>query len=364
MSELTQVVQPPPPEYDEVLPQQPQQPPVIIPLEDGQVYERMPLNRYSLMEKIRGALKYAWVRLRGGPMLVNMEVTHFCNARCDFCDFWKTERSGKLRDYDYIDAVRQLDPLCVTLTGGEPTINKQLPDVVREIKSAVGFVYVGMVTHGSLMTMEKAAALWEAGIDQIAISLNYVGSAHDDERGIEGLYDHLNTLIPQMTAHGINVVLNTVIMKDNIDHIIPVVYKAREWGAKVSFSCYSDFKNGNEMHLIDEDHIDQVENLIEELLDLKPRIGNIISSGYYLRGIPEYFKNNMKSTCDAAGKWLVQLTPDGDVKPCPELPVSGHYTDFEATTEPIACDRCWYSCRGETQASLTFDRVKEMLGRV
>lgn len=358
MSELTQVVQPP----KHVAPPQP--PPVIIPPDEDQTYDQIALRSYSLIQKIQGGLKYLWVRLRGGPMLVNMEVTHFCNARCDFCDFWKTERSGKLRDYDYIDAIRQLNPMAVTLTGGEPTINKQLPEVVRQIKSCSGYIYVSMVTHGSLMTMEKAAALWEAGIDQISISLNYVGSEHDEERGIEGLYDHLSTLIPQMAAHGINVILNTVIMRDNMDHIIPIAYKAREWGAKVSFSCYSDFKNGNVSHLIDPDHIDQVEQVIENLLALKPKLGNIISSDYFLRGIPDYFKNNIPSTCNVAGKWLVQLTPDGDVKPCPELPVSSHYSDFKSTTEPIVCDRCWYSCRGETEASLTFERVMELIGRL
>ena len=87
MSERTQVVQPP--KYVA------QPPPVIIPPDEDQTYDQIALRSYSLIQKIQGGLKYLWVRLRGGPMLVNMEVTHFCNARCDFCDFWKTERSGK-----------------------------------------------------------------------------------------------------------------------------------------------------------------------------------------------------------------------------------------------------------------------------
>jgi MoaA/NifB/PqqE/SkfB family radical SAM enzyme len=318
----------------------------------------------SLVQKIRGAIKYAWVRLRGGPLLVNMEVTHLCNAQCDFCDFWKTKRSGKLTDYDYIDALRRLNPLCVTLTGGEPTINKHLPEVVRNIKSAFGFMYVGMVTHGSLLTLEKAEALWDAGIDQIAVSLNYLGPEHDTERGIPGLYEHLAGLIPRMTARGINVVLNTVIMQDNLGHIVPIARQARAWGAKVSYSCYSDFKNGNDAHLIDSDHLDQVERVVDELLALKPRLGNIVSSAYYLRRIPGYFRDTLPHTCQAAGKWLIQLTPAGEIKPCPELPVVSHYKDFKTAGRPIACSRCWYSCRGETQAALTIERAMEVLDRM
>ena len=337
---------------------------VAIPTDDQQQYDHMALRKLTLAQKIRGAIKYARVRLRGGPMLVNMEVTHFCNAKCDFCDFWKVERSGKLGDYDYLDALRRLDPLCVTLTGGEPTLNKQLPEVVKKIKGSFGFIYVGMVTHGSLLTIEKAQALWDAGIDQIAISLNYIGPEHDTERGIPGLFEHISTLIPQMTARGINIVLNSVIMQDNLDQIIPLAHQAREWGAKISYSCYSDFKNGNGTHLIAVDQIDQVQTLVDELIALKPRLGNIVSSAYYLRRVPDYFRDTLPKTCQAAGKWMVQLTPDGEIKPCPELPVSGNYKDFKRETKPISCARCWYSCRGETQASLTMERAMEIMNRV
>jgi MoaA/NifB/PqqE/SkfB family radical SAM enzyme len=339
-------------------------PTVTIPPVEHLPYEQMPLRPMSLKQKILGALKYARVRLRGGPMLVNLEVTHLCNARCDFCDFWKSKDSGKLSNYDYIDALRHLDPLCVTLTGGEPTINKNLPDVVRNIKSSFDFIYVGMVTHGSLLTIEKAEALWNAGIDQIAISLNYFGAEHDAERGIPGLYEHISSLIPRMTARGINVVLNTVIMQDNLDHLIPLAYQARAWGAKISYSCYSDFKNGNGIHLIDETHIEPMKRVVEELINLKPHVGNIVSSRYYLRRVPDFFLNRHPSECQAAGKWLVQLTPRGEVKPCPELPATGNYRDFKKATSAIQCNRCWYSCRGETQAALTMERVKEVLGRV
>ena len=337
-------------------------PPITVPSWEQVDHEPMTLRPMTLMRKIRGVLKYAWVRLRGGPMLVNMEVTHLCNAQCDFCDFWKTTRSGKLSDYDYIDALRKLDPFCVTLTGGEPTINKRLPEVVKSIRESMGFVYIGMVTHASLMTIEKAEALWEAGIDQIAISLNYLGPQHDIERGIDGLFDHVSNLIPEMTARGISVVLNTVIMQDNLDHVIPLAYQARQWGAKISYSSYSDFKNGNQTHLIE--NIDQIDSLIDDVIELKPQLGNILSSNHYLKRIPGYFRKTMPKTCQAAGKWLVQLTPDGDVKPCPELEVSSHYSDFKKQKKPIECDRCLYSCRGETEASLTVERVSELLGRV
>ena len=338
-------------------------PPVLQPDAGYLGYDRALLRPMSLARKLRGVLKYLRVRLRGGPMAVNMEVTYLCNATCDFCDYWKVKRSGKLGDYDYVDAIRKLDPMTVTLTGGEPTINKQLPEAVRRIKETLGFVYVGMVTHGSLLTVEKAMALWEAGMDHISISLNYIGRKHDEERGIEGLYEHISTLVPQLTARGINVIFNTVIMRDNLDHVVPIAHLARSMGAKVSYSCYSDYKNGNETHLVDPGHEEQLESVIEDLVYQKSRLGNIVNSAWYLRRIPDYFRDSLPRSCTAAGKWLVQLTPDGNIKPCAELPVQSGYADFKKVSGKIECDRCWYSCRGETEASLRFERIRELLGR-
>lgn len=338
-------------------------PPVLQPDAGYLGYDRAVLRPMSLGSKLRGVLKYLWVRLKGGPMAVNMEVTYLCNATCDFCDYWKTKRSGKLGDYDYVAALRKLNPLAVTLTGGEPMINKQLPDAVRRIKDCLGFVYIGMVTHGSLLTAEKAMALWEAGLDHISISLNYIGPQHDGERGIDGLYEHISTLVPQLTDRGVNVIFNTVIMRDNMEHVVPIAHLARSMGAKVSYSCYSDYKNGNETHLVDPGHTERLESVIEELIYQKSRLGNIVNSAWYLRRIPDYFRDALPGSCTAAGKWLVQLTPDGNVKPCAELPVLSGYADFKRVSKKIDCNRCWYSCRGETESSLKLGRVLEFLGR-
>jgi hypothetical protein len=39
--------------------------------------------------------KYASLKLRRRPVLVHFEVTLRCNARCGFCDYWKTPAEAK-----------------------------------------------------------------------------------------------------------------------------------------------------------------------------------------------------------------------------------------------------------------------------
>ena len=39
-----------------------------------------------------------------------------------------------------------------------------------------------------------------------------------------------------------------------------------------------------------------------------------------------------------------------------------HYTEYEGM-QPTTCTRCWYACRGESEASLTLGRVAELFQR-
>src|SRR5262245_15048679 len=62
--------------------------------------------------------KYAWLTARRMPVLVNFEVTHRCNARCAFCDYWKTDPSARSQELaSYADAARFFNPMLATFTG-------------------------------------------------------------------------------------------------------------------------------------------------------------------------------------------------------------------------------------------------------
>ena len=78
--------------------------------------------------------KYAWLNVRRMPVLVNFEVTLRCNARCGFCDYWKTDASARETELtSYADAARFFDPMLFTFTGGEPLLRKDLEDLIRAV---------------------------------------------------------------------------------------------------------------------------------------------------------------------------------------------------------------------------------------
>lgn len=308
--------------------------------------------------------KYAWLAARRRPVLVHFEVTLRCNARCDFCDYWKTDsraRDQELRSY--ADAARYFNPVLVTFTGGEPTLRQDLEALVRAVSAAVRLKYVMLITHGARLDVDRAVSLWRAGVNQFNISLDYLDERHDRARGIPGLAARILRTVPAMRAAGIDSVrFNTVIKRDNLDDIMPIVRRAHELGCGVNLSVYTDAKNGNSAHLLNGDTADRVETLCRELLDYKRRNrGVITSSDHYISQIPRYVRGEMTEPC-RSGVRTIHLDPAGHVRRCPDFPVDFHWTSFRRY-EPISCNACYYACRGEAQAPLQLSRVKDVMGR-
>jgi MoaA/NifB/PqqE/SkfB family radical SAM enzyme len=306
--------------------------------------------------------KYAWLSLRKRPVLVHFEVTQRCNARCGFCDYWKTDASAKATEMkSFADAARYFNPMLVTFTGGEPLLRRDLEELVAAVSGAVRLKYITMITHGGMLTVERARSLWRAGINQFSISLDYLDERHDRARGIPGLTARILTTVAALPAAGIdNVRFNTVIKNDNIDQIMPIVRQAESLGAGVNVSVYTDAKNGNRAHLVSPELLGEVDALVRELLAYKKRHrGVITSSDYYLAQIPRYLRGEMREPCQS-GIRTIHVDPTGHVKRCPDFPTDFHWRDFEHY-RPIDCNACYYACRGEAQAPLRLSRVRDVM---
>ena len=307
--------------------------------------------------------KYAWLKARRRPVLVHFEVTLRCNARCTFCDYWKTDPSEKERELaSYADAARYFNPMLVTFTGGEPTLRRDLEELVRAVSGAVRLKYVTLITHGAMLTPERGQALWDAGVNQLNISLDYLDGRHDEARGIPGLTARIFAAVDGLRARGIdNIRFNTVIKDDNLDQVMPIVRRAAELGCGVNLSVYTDSKNGNREHLIGGGQHDEIDALVADVLAFKRRRrGVVTNSDYYVEQIPRYVRGEMTEPC-LSGISTIHVDPAGFVRRCPDFPVDFHWRDFRRY-EPIDCNACYYACRGEAQAPLRLSRVADVMG--
>lgn len=285
-----------------------------------------------------------------------------CNARCGFCDYWKTESSERERELkSFADAARYFNPMMVTWTGGEPTLRKDLEELVSAVDRAISVKYMTVITHGAMLSPERAESLWKAGINQFNISLDFLDERHDQARGIPGLVDKIMGNIPAMQSRGIDSIrFNTVIKKSNLDELMSIVRRAEKLGVGVNFSCYTDNKNGNPEGLIGPDDLARLESVIAELLAFKRRKrGVITNSDYYLEQIPRYVRGEMSDPCES-GIRTIHVDPVGYVKRCPDFPTDFHWSDFKKY-KSVDCNACYYACRGESQAPLRISRIRDVM---
>ncbi len=317
----------------------------------------------SPLEKLRAAGKFLNVAFNKRPLSVSLEVTKRCNARCDFCDYWKiTDRDEML---DFSDVVRRFDPLVVVFTGGEPMLRRDLVPIVKSIKDLPGFRYLTVLTHGGFLSEVKIRELVAAGVNQINISMNYPDTRQDKERGLPGLFDRLSKTVPKMVKEeGYEGVFTfaSMLMVDNMHDAEPLVRLAHSWGINIAFSGYNDLKNGNQSHMVSPEKMVEFKKVCARLIQLKRELKNVMTSDYFFETLPEFYEKRKIDGCEA-GKIMIHVTPKGMVQPCAELPPIAHYSEFlPGNYAGPNCGSCFDACRAEPQAPITLRRIGELTG--
>ena len=109
---------------------------------------------------------------------LRLSVTDLCNLRCQYCmpvgGVPKLEKSKILGFEEIVRLVRILSDLGirrVRLTGGEPLVRKEIPNLVRELKKIPLLQEVLMTTNGILLK-PLAQELKKAGLKKINIHLD------------------------------------------------------------------------------------------------------------------------------------------------------------------------------------------------
>jgi MoaA/NifB/PqqE/SkfB family radical SAM enzyme len=317
----------------------------------------------SPMDKVRAAAKFLDVKYNRRPLTVSIEVTKRCNARCDFCDYWKITDRDEMTDFT--DVVRRFDPLVVVFTGGEPMLRRDLVPIAKAIKDVPGFRYMTLLTHGGFLSEKKIHDLVAAGINQINISMNYPDARQDKERGIPGLFNKLEATVPKLVREGLNCfTFASMLMVDNMHDAEPLIRLAHSWGINIAFSGYNDMKNGNQSHFVDPEKMAEFRRVCARIKELKRELKNVMTSDYFFDTLPDFYERRELGGCQA-GKIMVHVSPKGMVQPCAELAAVSHYTDFVAKDYPGPnCGRCFDACRAEPQAPLTLRRLTELAGMV
>jgi cyclic pyranopterin phosphate synthase len=134
----------------------------------------------------------------------------------------------------------------VRLTGGEPLLRADVPDLVRLLKEELRVPDVALTTNGWLLA-QAAPALRAAGLDRLNVSLDSLDEAVFRTLNGRGLkMERVLRGIAAATGLGLPVKLNMVVQRGvNDGGIVPLAAWAREHGHILRFIEFMDVGNHN-----------------------------------------------------------------------------------------------------------------------
>jgi len=250
---------------------------------------------------------------------LRITLTHTCNFSCFFCHMEGEDSLQGLLTPEEIALVSKVSMVygvrSVKLTGGEPTLRRDLIQIIRLLKET-GIKEISMTTNGVLLA-NLAYKLKEAGLDRVNVSL------HSLDRGIFKEITNVDAL--DKVIEGIKVAieaglkplkLNFVVTKKNLSQLDKIIDFAMDIGV-------------DELHLIElhpvglgKDAFYYHEDLknIEEIISKKANKVEIRNKHFR----PRYYVDNLvievvkpyANPMFCSGCNRIRLTVDGKLKTC------------------------------------------------
>ena len=169
------------------------------------------------------------------PFIVIWETTRACDLACVHCR--ATAQSDPLpgeltaaEGMDLVDQVVAMGTRVLAFSGGDPLKRNDLLELVRHAKDRE--LRVGTIPAATpRLTRERVFALKDAGLDQIAFSLDAsTADAHDRIRRVPGTFAKVMEAVGWAHEAGIPLQINTVISAANLDDLDRIITLVSELG--------------------------------------------------------------------------------------------------------------------------------------
>ncbi len=157
------------------------------------------------------------------PVLSEVALTYRCNLACNFCYAGcnctkKKNGSGEMTTKQIKEIIRrvfeQAKVPSISFTGGEPTLVKELPELVSYAKK-LGF-RVNLISNGTQIDKERARRLADSGLDSAQISIEATTEAlHEKIVQRKGVFQKSINSVKMLRECGIHTHTNTTLSQMN-----------------------------------------------------------------------------------------------------------------------------------------------------
>lgn len=173
---------------------------------------------------------------------LRISVTDRCNIRCQYCmpevaQFMQPDRLLTFEEMAaFVEVVATLGIRKLRITGGEPLMRPELPNLLGLLSQVNGIEDIALTTNGMLLA-EQIDELVAAGLKRVNISLDTLSEStfHQLSRrhGIDKVIAGIDAAHAQS---GLTVRLNALVMRDiNFADVLPLVHFARERNVAIRF---------------------------------------------------------------------------------------------------------------------------------
>lgn len=265
------------------------------------------------------------------PLIISWNVTRKCNLECSHCyinastvkhpeqhtDELTTEEAKKM-----IDQIAEVSRPMLILSGGEPLLRKDIFEIIcygteKGLKMAMG-------SNGALIDASVAKKLKEAGIKTVSISLDSaIPEKHDEFRGVKGSWQKAIDAIKVLRENNVLVQVNTTLTQQNYDEIDDILSLSEKLGVE-NFHLFFLVPTGRGGKITDispQMYEDMIKNTFAKTT--RHRLNVRPSCAPQFMRIAKDMNIDMRQWIRGciAGMYYCRIFPNGEVTPCPYLPI-------------------------------------------
>lgn len=301
------------------------------------------------------------------PTNAIIAVTLNCNSRCTMCNIWQNRIPHELKPREYLKLPRSLRD--INITGGEPFLRMDLPDIVRAMKSTAPGARMILNTNGFLPLVVGKQIPKILSIDPkfaVRVSLDGWGRTHDEIRRIpHGFRLALQTLSILKTAGVKDLGISFTMMKKNLKDMQKIFNFTRKEKIELSLTIVtnSPIFFGSEKEVFRPDRHGELEKQLHQVIvrrfrSQKPK--EWLRGWFDLQLLRYYVSHHRTLSCDA-GRNFFYLDSIGNVFTCHMknwLLGNIRKTPFQKIWESGAasllrdrarqCHDCWMICTAKT----------------
>jgi radical SAM protein with 4Fe4S-binding SPASM domain len=310
------------------------------------------------------------------PTSAVVAVTLNCNARCLMCDIWKQSSTGEMQPDEYLRLPASLRE--INLTGGEPFLRRDLPEVVAAVRQACPRARVVISTNGLLVDriQEMVPRLLRpvSGLG-VRVSIDGLEETHDRLRGVPGGFMRTLRTLEGLREAGVqDLGVGMTLLAENVAQVGQVYRLAEALGIEFSVTLASDspiYFGDDKARLRPRDG-DELPQQLRRLAwnEYRRARPKHWFRAWFEEGLAGYARHGRRPLACDAGQGFFYLDPEGSVFCCHLLPHrlgglreqdwaslwSG--AEAERTRRAVAgCQACWMVCSARSQMRRHLPRI-------